>query len=96
MKIKIDEQLKDVEGKPIISNGRAPLTLRDVCINSILSPIDGDDEVKKYAKYEIFKKLRNAKDEAILTVEEIAVIKKMIGRFQPPLILGQCFELLEK
>jgi hypothetical protein len=41
--------------------GEHPLTLRDVCVNSLLTPMDGDDEIKKYEKWEIFKKLRDLK-----------------------------------
>jgi hypothetical protein len=96
MKIKINEELKNINGESIIQGGLSPMTLRDVCITSILSPIQEDDQKKKYEKYEIFKKLRDAKEEVILMTEEIAVIKNAIGKLQPPLIMGQCFELLEK
>jgi hypothetical protein len=94
MKIKINQKLLDALGKEIVNNA-TPLTLKDVCIGSILTPIDGDDEKKKFEKYLIYKKLRDATDEADLTIEDLAIIKKGIGKFQPPLILGQCFELLE-
>lgn len=92
MKIKINENLKGIDGQNIAP----PMTLKNVCITSILTPTEGDDEKKKFEKYEIFKKLRDAKEDVTLTAEEIAVVKKGIGKFQPPLILGQCFELLEK
>lgn len=73
-----------------------PMTLKDICMNAILTPLEGDDEKKKFEKWEIYKKLRSAKDEVTLTVEEIATVKKAIGKFYPQLIMGQCFELLEK
>jgi len=96
MRIKMNQQLIGVDKKPIVKPGAPPLTLKDVCISSILSPIEGDDEKKKFEKYEIFKKIRNGKTEVELKAEEIVVIKKAIGKFQPPLILGQCWEMLEK
>ena len=96
MKIKINQEIKNIEGKQILRDANKPLTLKDVCVNCILSPTEGDDEKKKWDKYEIYKKLRDAKDEVTLTAEEVTVIKKAIGRFEPPLILGQCFEALEK
>lgn len=92
MKIKINENLKGIDGENIVP----VMTLKNVCITSILTPVEGDDEKKKFEKYEIFKKLRDAKEEVTLTAEEITVIKKGIGKLQPPLIMGQCFELLEK
>ena len=95
MKIRMNQQLIGVDKKPIVKPGNPPMTLKDICIGSILTPIEGDDEKKKFEKYEIFKKIRDAKAETELKAEEIVVIKKAIGKFQPPLIMGQCFEMLE-
>lgn len=73
----------------------APMTLRDVCTSSILAPLQEDDEKVKFNKYEIYKKVRDAKEEVTLTAEEIVVIKKAIGKWQPTLIMGQSFEFIE-
>lgn len=97
MKIKINEKLKDATGEDIQPDVTKPaMTLRDVCVSSILYPVADEDQAKKYGKWEIFKKLRDAKTEVELTVEDIAIIKTAIGKFQPPLIMGQCFDLIEK
>lgn len=96
MKIKINVELKGVEGEPIVLNGKPPKTLKDVCVSAVLTPEQDDDSDKKLNKYKIFKKLADAKESVDLTAEEIVVIKAGIGKFEPPLILGQCFELLEK
>jgi hypothetical protein len=95
MKIKIDQELLDVDGQSINAGPKPKLFLRDVCINATLAPIQDDDEKKKWEKYEIFKKLRDAKDEVELKAEEITIIKKVIGKLNAPLIMGQCFEMLE-
>lgn len=96
MKIAINEKLTGIDASPIIKPDKSFLTLKDVCVSSILTSAGEDTEKEKWGKYEIFKKLRSAKEQVELTVEEIVVIKKAIGKLQPPLILGQCFELLEK
>lgn len=95
MKIKTNQELFDVDGKTPIKNGDKLLTLRDVCSNAVLSPASKDDEKKKFEKWEIFKILRDAGDEAELTAEQITTIKRGIGEIYPPLILGQAFEMLE-
>jgi len=96
MKLKINQELKDAEGKAIITGPNKPhLYLKDICISSILQPVQGEDEKTKWAKYEIFKKIRDAKTEVDLITEEIAVIKKAISHFQPVLIMGQSFEMIE-
>jgi hypothetical protein len=95
MKIVINQELKDMHGIVILNENKSALTLKDICSISILNPVQGDDEKTKLMKYDIFKKLRSAKVEVNLIVEEIALIKKCISHFQPPLIMGQCFEMLE-
>jgi hypothetical protein len=96
MKIKMNQELIGIDGKPIVNCDMPPMKLKEVCINSLLSPTEGDDEKKKFERWEIYKKLRDAQNEVELTIEDLASIKKCIGKFQPPLILGQCFEMLEK
>jgi hypothetical protein len=95
MKVKINQELKDAEGNSIVNGKNLKLLLKDVCIASILSPIQGDEEKAKLDKYEIYKKLRDAKQEVELTAEEITLLKKAIGKLQPQLIMGQCFEMIE-
>jgi hypothetical protein len=98
MKINVLVKLKDIDGTDIIPTANAkPMTLKDVIFNSILSPSQDDDEKKKYEKYEIFKKVKEAGKDGLveLKAEEITTIKKSIGKVQPPLVLGQAFDLLE-
>lgn len=98
MKIKINEKLIGVDGITPITGPEtnAALTLKDVCINSILSPIQEDDQKAKYEKYELYKVLRDAKAEVELAAEQIVLLKKCVGKFQPPLVMGQVFDMLEK
>jgi hypothetical protein len=96
MKVKVNQVLNDAEGNPLPYKEKVSLTLRDICSISILNPIQGDEEKTKLMKYDIFKKLRNLKaNEIELTAEEIALVKKSVAYFQPPLIMGQCFEMIE-
>lgn len=95
MKVKLNEELKGVDGIEILKNDKGrPITLRDVCINSVLSPMEGDDDRKKFERYEIFKKIRDTED-CVLSSEEITTLKKTIAKHNPPLIMGQCWDLLE-
>jgi hypothetical protein len=100
MKVKINEKLVGVDGKtPLPSKAEfGPyLTLKEICIRSILSPIETDKDMEKMTKYDLFKKFRDCKTNEIdLKAEEVVLLKKAIGKFQPPLILGQCYELLDK
>ena len=106
MKIKINQVLLGVDDKPLTNaDDKTNLTLKDICINSLLAPVydsnnKPEDGKKKVEKYEIYKLVKNAKMQdgsiwVVLTAEQITVIKKCIEEFQPQLILGQCFEMIE-
>jgi hypothetical protein len=96
MKVKVNQKLKLHDGvSPIKMEGNQDLTLGSVCINSILTPVQTDTVEQKLEKYDIFKKLRDGKAEVELSVEEIALLKKSIGTVNPPLIVGQAFEMIE-
>jgi hypothetical protein len=95
MKVQLNQELLDVEGKSI-SSGKAPkLFLKDVCINAVLTPFQEDKEEDKWKKYELYKKLRDVKGEVELKVEEVSMIKKAIGKVNTTLVMGQAWEMLE-
>lgn len=97
MIIYLNTKLYDVDGKEIVPTGGTAMTLKEVIFNSILVPTqEKEDEKKKFEKYEIYKKIKDAKNgEVDLESQEIAVIKKSIGDIQPPLVMGQAWEMLE-
>lgn len=66
-----------------------------------------DNDREKLEKWDIFKKFRDAAPtqtpidsteiiEIELRSEEIILLKKWLGYFQPQLIFGQCVDMLEK
>jgi hypothetical protein len=71
------------------------VTLKKVCNSSIVIPLQGDDEEVKMKKYEIWKLLRDSQTEVELTAEQVTLLKKCIGKLQPPVIMGQAFEIIE-
>ena len=80
--------------------GRPQMTFRDVCANSLLAQFvteqgKPEEDKVKMEKWELHKKIRDAKGEADLSVEELALLKKWIGYWQPQLIMGQCFDLID-
>jgi hypothetical protein len=96
MKVKVNQIILDENEKPIIlKTGESAKTLKDVIVASITIPVQGEEEQIKMERYEVWKKLRGIKTEVDFSVEELALIKKYIGKFQPPIIMGQCFEMIE-
>jgi hypothetical protein len=96
MKIKLNQEIFDADGKTIPAGTRPKLLLKDICINAVLTPIQTDKPEDKQKKYEIWRdKLRDVKTEVDLTIEEVALIKKCIGMVNPQLIMGQANDMLE-
>lgn len=95
MKVNITEKLKDIDGIKPLKDRNADVTMKEILINAVLVPIQEDKQDEKWIKYEIFKKIRDANEYADLTAEEIALIKKCVGKVSPPLIMGQVWEQLE-
>jgi hypothetical protein len=95
MKIKINQILTGIDGKsPIIEKG-IPLTLKDIIISAVLTPMQDDDQKKKFEKWDLFKKVRTDEEYVNFTSEEIVLMKTNIGKIHPPLVMGQAFEMLE-
>lgn len=99
MKINIDQKIIGIDGvKPLenTENG-LDLTLKNVCINSILFPDEKQrDGKKKFEDFEIFVKLRDAKKEVDLSSEEISRIKEKAVFALGVLVMGQVWNMLEK
>jgi len=104
MKLKINQVLQEMDGSPIQVSGKPPMTLKDVITGSLLSiarnPQTGqpeqESEKDKFDKYELVRKIRDKKIEVDLKAEEVALIKKLIGKHQvSPLIVGEAFEMIE-
>ena len=104
MKVKLNQQMQEVDGSPVQVTGRPPMTLKDVIINSLLSvkrnPQTGqpeiEDEKTKLDKYDLIRKIRDKKLEVELKAEEVAAIKNYISKHQPsPIIVGEALEMIE-
>jgi len=95
MKIKLNEVLKDIDGKTSLKLQNKVMTLKDVSIQAILTPGKDERPEQKYKNYEIFRKLSEG-GEIDLSVEDISYLKRKIGELFPPLIMGQAWDILEK
>lgn len=97
MKVDLAKAVVNVDGKtPIVEEDGKSLTVKEVCINALLTPLKEDSEKEKWSDYEIFKKIRDSKEKEInLTAENVVRLKEKIGKIYPPLIMGQLWEELD-
>lgn len=95
MKVKLNEGFMNPDGltKLMVDKDKS-LTMRDVCVNSLLSPVQGENPLQKEKKYILFKRVADGGNEIDLKADDIVLLKDCIGKFQSTLIMGQCFEAL--
>lgn len=73
-------------------------TLRDAVKNALLSQHEAEKNVaaeEKDKRYDLYLKVRSSEDPIDLTVEELAMLKKLIGYNPSVLVSGQCRKMLE-
>jgi hypothetical protein len=108
MKAKPDTVVTNFDGEPfkaptaIGADGRAipgteDLTLRDVCVNSLLSTKRGDeiDGKTKLERYELAKRIHEANGEVELSSEEVTMVKNLVSVFFGIAVYGFCDHVLE-
>ena len=87
---------KTFDGTPIVQDEK-PLTLQRVSINALMTPMDDEKNLggeDKFARYKLASRI-NATSVVEVTAEEIAMLKKLIGKVYAPIIVGPAFEALE-
>ena len=102
MEVNVNVSFKTLDGKNIPANPQNPeegeMTLKNVCVASLLAPLEeerleGEEKAKRYV---IAQKIYECKEKTVnLTVEDISLLKKLIGNMYLPLIVGQAYSFLE-
>lgn len=113
MKIDFNQQMKSLNGEllkdqiPVsLPNGSRtikegdPLTLKLVCINSLLNASDEEEQKKqtaqdKLAIYDLSMKINKAEGELDITSEEISKLKEAIAKRYTSFVYGQAHYMLE-
>ena len=102
MKINLNFAFVNLKGEPIPrgegKENSTQLNLKTVCVSSLLGSYQDEriEGLEKLSRYKLAVKIFNAIDEVELTVEEIALIKKLIAKMFSVLVTGQVWEYIEK
>ncbi|MEA3225155.1 MAG: hypothetical protein U9Q07_04330 [Planctomycetota bacterium] len=99
MKIKFTTLMTDLDSKPIkepTGDGETKtVTLGDMCERQLLNNMDEKDAAKRVEMFHLAMRIHGTSKEIEISVEECALLKKLIGNYNP-LICGQCWDLLDK
>ena len=107
MKIDVTQNLKQLDGSPLTqATARCPecgqttesriLILRRVVVDALMAQrqdqeLSGGQKVRRYA---IATQIHN-EDAPDLKVEDVALIKKLVGEVYGPLVVGQAWAMLD-
>ena len=96
--VDFDTQLSGIDGKPMIKEDKTPITLNEVTQNALLmsypdeAGLSGEEKVKRWV---LATKIGHQPRDPVLTADEIALVKKLIGKAYNPLVVGQAWSLLD-
>jgi hypothetical protein len=96
MKIDFSTVLKDFDGRPL-KDGGEEVTLKSVTQMALMAQYRDETELaatEKVRRFALAMKLQNGSAEVDLPVEDVAEIKRLIGRAMGPLVVGRAYELL--
>jgi hypothetical protein len=75
-----------------------PFTLKAACFGALGATFQDEQTLpgeEKFKRYELYKKIKDATDPVELKSEDVVLLKKLVGKAYGPLIMGQCWDLLE-
>ena len=96
MKIDFSQEIISLSGKPFEKEKDVPATLGDMCVTALLSedPKNPAQAKDKLERWELAKGI-NGKGEVDLRVEDITLIKKLVGTAFAPALMGAIYDMLE-
>lgn len=94
MVVDFTKQFVNLEGEPVNNEFGKPIMLKDVCQTALLGQyqqeqVDGAEKARRWLL------AVNIKSVVEVSVEEVALIKKLIGYAYGPLVVGQAYQMLE-
>ena len=99
MKINFNQQLKILgRDEPLLKpNSTEPFCLKDAAIEALLAFTTEENQTgeEKAKRYVMATRVYANPEGPDFTLEELATIKKVIGKGYGPLIVGQAWEMLE-
>ena len=96
MKIDFGKELVDMEGNVIPNAKGEPAVLRGVTVDALLATFTDEERLggeEKLKRFILAEKIHNGCDD--ITVEEVGLVKKLIGKAFSVIIVSQAWQMLE-
>lgn len=99
MNIDFSKPILSLTGEPVRISETDILTLKSVATGALLSAHPDDAGLpgeEKARRFNLALSIERATASIDIKVEDVAIIKKLVGRDYAPLVVGRAYELLEK
>jgi hypothetical protein len=95
MQIDFSKRLIAIDGSELADNGK-PITLGGVSVAALLAnyPDENTTGDVKAERWKLAQRIFSADAPATVTVEEVVILKKLIGAAYGPVVVGQAYALL--
>lgn len=94
MKVNLKNQILDFEGRPVLGQNQKPFTFGSLIRTVLTNPKEKESADDKLKRFQLG--LRCVADEVDLTLDERAMIKKLVSEFDySPLVYGRIHEAFE-
>jgi len=98
MTVLLGKGLVTLDGEVILDQKSEPATVRGVAIEALFATFKDEENLsgeEKLKRWELASKIKASPDPVELAVEEVALLKKLIGKAYGALIVGQAWKVLE-
>lgn len=100
MKVNFSQEMYDLDGKKLVEPPMSrPVTLRTLAVNVLMAAFEDEKHLsgeEKVKRYDMALLVHNSKDDLIdMSIEDVALIKRLIGQAYGPLLVGQAWKMLE-
>ena len=98
MKILFNQEIMGLDDKAIKDETQNVFTLKKAVLTALVSNFEDERTLsgeEKLKRWELALKIKNASDPVSLTVEDVAEIKKLVGKLYGTLVVGQAYKMLE-
>lgn len=96
MTIDFSAQMTDLKGESLPKENGADITLGYVAISMLMASDAHATDADKLTRFRLAYLIANATGPVNLSLEDAALVKKLIGKHPWPLIVGRAYEMLEK
>ena len=98
MYFELENKVLDLKGTAVKDEKGMDVTVKNVLLDALTSPIQNEAGDHKFKKYSIAKKIFDNEREdgwTELTIEEVSLVKELVGKMYAPIIVGFIWNFLE-